>query len=176
MEKLDEQGKPDSGQADGKPLTEEKRCRFRRSRWCLCSMSARLEGETCPSIAVNELSGSAGLPRFFKALSRHPWPIGFETSRAARMGTFICSTTALPSKRHEPVTDHQDGHPRSPMPWLHAIDRPRRPGTEQLPDSRHEVQAESVAYAVCQHYGLDTSEYSHGYVVAGRFRRGNWPN
>ena len=28
-----------------------------------------------------------------------------------------------------------------------------------------EVQAESVAYAVCQHYGLDTSDYSFGYVA-----------
>ena len=27
-------------------------------------------------------------------------------------------------------------------------------------------QAESVAYTVCQHYGLDTSEYSFGYVAS----------
>ena len=34
------------------------------------------------------------------------------------------------------------------------------------PDSRtREVQAESVAYAVCQYYGLDTSDYSFGYVA-----------
>ena len=26
-------------------------------------------------------------------------------------------------------------------------------------------QAESVAYAVCQHYGLDTSDYSFGYIA-----------
>ena len=34
-----------------------------------------------------------------------------------------------------------------------------------------EVQAESIAYTVCQHYGLDTSDYSFGYVAgwsAGR--------
>ena len=50
---------------------------------------------------------------------------------------------------------------------LHAID-PEAPVTEQAdrPDSRtREVQAESVAYAVCQHYGLDTSDYSFGYVA-----------
>ena len=50
---------------------------------------------------------------------------------------------------------------------LHAID-PDAPVTEQAdpPDSRtREVQAESVAYAVCQHYGLDTSDYSFGYVA-----------
>ena len=42
---------------------------------------------------------------------------------------------------------------------LHAID-PEATAIEQAdrPDSRtREVQAESVAYAVCQHYGLDTS-------------------
>src|SRR5699024_12316136 len=27
------------------------------------------------------------------------------------------------------------------------------------------VQAESVAYTVCQHFGLDTSDYSFGYVA-----------
>ena len=50
---------------------------------------------------------------------------------------------------------------------LHAID-PEAPAIEQAdrPDSRtREVQAESVAYAVCQHYGLDTSDYSFGYVA-----------
>ena len=50
---------------------------------------------------------------------------------------------------------------------LHAID-PDAPVAEQAdrPDSRtREVQAESVAYAVCQHYGLDTSDYSFGYVA-----------
>ena len=26
-------------------------------------------------------------------------------------------------------------------------------------------EAESVAYAVCQHYGLDTSDYSFGYIA-----------
>ena len=26
-------------------------------------------------------------------------------------------------------------------------------------------EAESVAYTVCQHYGLDTSDYSFGYVA-----------
>ena len=48
---------------------------------------------------------------------------------------------------------------------LHAID-PNDPEQSNRPDSRtREVQAESVAYAVCQHYGLDTSEYSFGYVA-----------
>ena len=44
---------------------------------------------------------------------------------------------------------------------------PTDPEQTNRPDSRtREVQAESVAYAVCPHYGLDTSEYSFGYVAA----------
>ena len=31
--------------------------------------------------------------------------------------------------------------------------------------SSREVEAESVAYVVCQHFGIDTSNYSFGYVA-----------
>ena len=36
-----------------------------------------------------------------------------------------------------------------------------------MPIDRHtkEVEAESVAYTVCQRYGLDTSDYSFGYIA-----------
>lgn len=45
---------------------------------------------------------------------------------------------------------------------LHDIDK----DAPERPDRRtREVQAESVAYAVCQHYGLDTSDYSFGYIA-----------
>ena len=45
---------------------------------------------------------------------------------------------------------------------LHDIDK----DASERPDRRtREVQAESVAYAVCQHYGLDTSDYSFGYIA-----------
>lgn len=57
------------------------------------------------------------------------------------------------------------GKAQYPNAKLHAID-PTDPEQINRPDSRtREVQAESVAYAVCQHYGLDTSEYSFGYVA-----------
>ena len=45
---------------------------------------------------------------------------------------------------------------------LHDTDK----DAPERPDRRtREVQAESVAYAVCQHYGLDTSDYSFGYIA-----------
>ena len=37
--------------------------------------------------------------------------------------------------------------------------------TADIKRSAKEVQAESVAYTVCKHYGIDTSDYSFGYVA-----------
>ena len=49
---------------------------------------------------------------------------------------------------------------------LHDVDLNAPPEQQNRVD-RHtrEVQAESVAYTVCQHFGLDTSDYSFGYVA-----------
>ena len=49
---------------------------------------------------------------------------------------------------------------------LHDVDL-NAPPEEQNRVDRHtrEVEAESVAYTVCQHFGLDTSDYSFGYVA-----------
>lgn len=43
----------------------------------------------------------------------------------------------------------------------------RRTGNDTPAKERHtrEVEAESVAYVVCQHFGIDTSDYSFGYVA-----------
>jgi len=37
--------------------------------------------------------------------------------------------------------------------------------SKQVTSSEREVQAESVAYIVCQKYGIDTSDYSFGYIA-----------
>src|SRR5699024_5286472 len=49
---------------------------------------------------------------------------------------------------------------------LHDVDLNAPPEQQNRVD-RHtcEVEADSVAYTVCQHYGLDTSDYSFGYVA-----------
>ena len=43
---------------------------------------------------------------------------------------------------------------------IHDTDIPDAPRDSQT----REVQAESIAYVVCQYFGLDTSEYSFGYI------------
>lgn len=50
---------------------------------------------------------------------------------------------------------------------LHDLDLsdPKKETMNRIDPNTREVQAESVAYVVCQHYGLDTSEYSFGYIA-----------
>ena len=167
MDKLDEQGKPILDK-DGKPLTEEKTVQIPAFKVVSVFDVSQTEGEPLPSIAVNELSGSVqDYQDFFKALEQaSPVPIGFEDIEGGAHGYFhlldnrIAIQEGMSQLQTIKTAIHEIAHAK-----LHAID-PTDPEQTNRPDSRtREVQAESVAYAVCQHYGLDTSEYSFGYVA-----------
>ena len=47
-------------------------------------------------------------------------------------------------------------------------DRERNQDIDEVLDkdrNTKEVEAESVSYTVCQHFGIDTSDYSFGYIA-----------
>lgn len=49
---------------------------------------------------------------------------------------------------------------------LHAVTPGEKVAPEDKKDRRtKEVEAESVAYTVCQRYGIETSDYSFGYIA-----------
>lgn len=55
---------------------------------------------------------------------------------------------------------------------LHDVDLDAPKSQQNHKDrSTCEVEAESVAYTVCQHYGQDTSDYSFGYIAGWRWGR-----
>ena len=49
---------------------------------------------------------------------------------------------------------------------LHDYDAVKARGDKPKDLNTKEVEAESVAFAVCQHFGIDTSDYSFGYVAS----------
>ena len=131
---------------------------------------SQTEGEPLPSIGVDELAGSVEqYEDFFKALEQtSPVPMAFEDIPGGSHGYYHLTEKRIAIQENMSELQtlktaiHEIAHAK-----LHTID-PETPVTEQAdrPDSRtREVQAESVAYAVCQHYGLDTSDYSFGYVA-----------
>ena len=169
VQKLDAQGRPVMGK-DGKPVTEVKEIQVPAFKIVSVFDVSQTEGEPLPSIGVEELTGSVErYGEFFKALEQtSPVPIGFEDIPGGSHGYYhltekrIAIQEGMSELQTLKTAIHEIAHSK-----LHAID-PEAPAIEQAdrPDSRtREVQAESVAYAVCQHYGLDTSDYSFGYVA-----------
>lgn len=169
VQKLDAQGRPVMGK-DGKPVTEVQEIQVPAFKIVSVFDVSQTEGEPLPSIGVEELTGSVErYGEFFKALEQtSPVPISFEDIPGGSHGYYhltekrIAIQEGMSELQTLKTAIHEIAHSK-----LHAID-PEAPAIEQAdrPDSRtREVQAESVAYAVCQHYGLDTSDYSFGYVA-----------
>ena len=167
--KLDEQGQPVMDK-DGNPVTEKKEIQVPAFKIVSVFDVSQTEGEPLPSIGVDELAGSVEqYEDFFKALEQtSPVPMAFEDIPGGSHGYYHLTEKRIAIQENMSELQtlktaiHEIAHAK-----LHAID-PETPVTEQAdrPDSRtREVQAESVAYAVCQHYGLDTSDYSFGYVA-----------
>ena len=155
---------------DGKPVTEEKEITIPAYKVVSVFDVSQTEGRELPDIAVDELTGDVERYRdFLAALEKtSPVPIGFEQIPGSSHGYYhledkrIAIQEGMSELQTLKTAIHEIAHAK-----LHDIDL-NAPENEQQPriDRRtREVEAESVAYTVCQHYGLDTSDYSFGYVA-----------
>ena len=155
---------------DGKPVMEEKEVTIPAYKVVSVFDVSQTEGKELPDIAVDELTGDVDRYKdFFIALEKtSPVPIGFEKIIGGAHGYYhledkrIAIDEGMSELQTLKTAIHEIAHAK-----LHDIDL-NAPKDEQQPrvDRRtREVEAESVAYTVCQHYGLDTSDYSFGYVA-----------
>ena len=155
---------------DGKPVTEEKEIKIPAYKVVSVFDVSQTEGKELPDIAVDELTGDVDRYKdFFAALEKtSPVPIAFENIEGGSHGYYhledkrIAINEGMSELQTLKTAIHEIAHAK-----LHDIDL-NAPKDEQQPhvDRRtREVEAESVAYTVCQHYGLDTSDYSFGYVA-----------
>ena len=170
MQKIDPHTqKPIIGK-DGKPVTEEKEVTIPAYKVVSVFDVSQTEGKELPDIAVDELPGDVDRYKdFFAALEKtSPVPIAFENIEGGSHGYYhledkrIAINEGMSELQTLKTAIHEIAHAK-----LHDIDL-NAPKDEQQPhvDRRtREVEAESVAYTVCQHYGLDTSDYSFGYVA-----------
>ena len=170
MEKIDPATQKPVIGADGKPVKEEKEITIPAFKVVSVFDVSQTEGKELPDIAVDMLTGDVECFKdVFAALEKtSPVPIGFEKIESNSHGYYhleekrIAIDEGMSELQTIKTAIHEIAHAK-----LHDID-PNAPKEEQAgrPDRRtREVQAESVAYAVCQHYGLDTSDYSFGYVA-----------
>ncbi len=130
---------------------------------------SQTDGKELPDIIVDELKGTVeNYEAFFDALRQEaPVPISFEDIPGGAKGFFspVESRIAIQEGMSEIQTVktaiHEIAHAK-----LHAVKPDEKTAPEDKKD-RHtkEVEAESVAYTVCQRYGIETSDYSFGYIA-----------
>jgi len=125
---------------------------------------SQTEGKELPSIGVDELTGDVNnYGMMFQALvDICPVPIAFEKISGGAKGYYhqveerIAIQEGMSEVQTVKTAIHEMAHQK-----LHAH---QEKDQKQTRNSK-EVEAESVAYTVCQHYGIDTSDYSFSYVV-----------
>ena len=130
---------------------------------------SQTDGRPIPSIGVNELTGDVRqYEMFFEALKRScPVPISFEQIDSGAKGYYhtvdhrialqegMSQVQTIKTLIHEMT--HQHLHSKDP--------KEMSPEEPRLTRNAKEVEAESVAYTVAQHYGIETSDYSFAYIA-----------
>ena len=127
---------------------------------------SQTEGPELPTVGVNELVGEVGdYRKLFKALTEMcPVPIYTEDIQNGAKGYYsdvdrkiviksdMSQLQTIKTMIHEMA--HEKLHAKENLDKDHPVDRRTK-----------EVEAESIAYTICQHYGLDSSDYSFSYVA-----------
>ncbi len=161
--KLDESGRPMMDH-DGEPIMESVEIKINAFKVVSTFDVSQTDGKELPSLGVDELMGSVdGYGTFFEALKQScPVPMEFEDIPGGAKGYYsqtekrIAIQEGMSEAQTVKTAIHEMAHQK-----LHAIEL----GNKDLSRNSKEVEAESVAYTVCQHYGIDTSDYSFSYVA-----------
>lgn len=123
---------------------------------------SQTEGEPLPTSLVSMLDSSVeDYEEFLEALElASPVPVRFQAMHSAANGYFDARERVIYLKQGMPQLQtiktllHECAHA-----LMHSE-------AEDMSRAAMEVEAESVAYTVCRHYGLDTGSYSFGYLAA----------
>ena len=155
---------------NGDPVMETVEIKTPRFKIVTVFDVSQTDGKPLPSLGVDELTGNVEqFSQFFEALKRTSTvPIGFKELHDGSNGYYspaekrIAIREGMSEVQTVKTAIHELAHSR-----LHDFDRTKPPAEAEKRKDRNtrEVEAESVAYVVCQHFGIDTSDYSFGYVA-----------
>lgn len=163
--KLDGNGNPVRDK-DGEAVTEKSELTIMAFKVVKTFDVSQTDGKELPSIGHGELIGSIeGYPKLLKILQEiSPVPVSFEMLDRNTKGFYdlknkrIVIQDGMSEVQTIKTLLHEMTHQR-----LH--DKDLVPEAKEITRNGKEVEAESVAYVVCQHYGINTSDYSFSYVA-----------
>ena len=183
MEKLDPDTNVPLFDNDGKPITEEVNVTIPMFRPVSVFDVSQTYGEPLPSLAENLTGDVAQYEAFLNVLEESAaFPVAFAEleedldgfcnydNHTITIRNGMSEVQTIAAVVHEMT--HADLHD-----YNHDLDEQESVETDAIPDSdsddnarqpsrrAKEVEAESVAYVVCQHYGIDTGANSFGYIA-----------
>ncbi|MDO5425153.1 MAG: DUF3849 domain-containing protein [Eubacteriales bacterium] len=167
IEKFDPETNEPILRPDGQPETEEVVHTIPRFRVATVFDVSQTYGEPLAELETPELMGSVENYEIFMQALREisPVPIRFDEIESGAKGFYsnankeiviqqgMSESQTMKTGVHE--TTHAKLHDREIMEEL----------GEKKNQMTREVEAESVAYTVCQYFGLDTSDYSFPYIA-----------
>ncbi len=176
-EKLDPDTKAPVLDADGKVIMEEKEIKIPMYKVVSVFDVSQTEGKPLPTLANDLMGNVKQYEIFIEALRRSsPVPLAFEAMEPNTDGYFsekdqrIAIRSGMSEVQTVSAAVHEITHAT-----LHNYEQARlaaAKGDETAeppkPKDRHteEVEAESVSYAVCQYYGIQTGDNSFGYIAS----------
>lgn len=174
--KLDPDTKAPMLDADGKVVVEEKEVKIPMYKVVSVFDVSQTEGKPLPQLA-SDLNGNVQQYEVFMEALRRSSPVPMEIRPIAGDTDGYFNTTNQSITIRDGMSQvqtvcaavHEIAHAK-----LHNYEKERgtaAAGDETAekvkPKDRHteEVEAESISYAVCQYYGIETSENSFGYIA-----------
>lgn len=129
---------------------------------------SQTDGKPIPELEVNELLSTVeGYEDFVQALMNiSPVPIVFEDIPGDSKGYFSTAEKRIAVQENMSESQtlktmvHEVAHS-----MLHDKEVNQSMDIPVKDRNTKEVEAESVAFTVCQHFGIDTSDYSFGYIA-----------
>lgn len=168
QDKLDAQGNAVLG-PDGQPEKESAIIKRQRFKIAYVFDLSQTEGKELPTLGVDELTGDVeGFDSIFHAVEvLSPVPIHFREPEESKgcynqLEQCIYVNKGMSQVQTMKTLIHETAHAK-----LHALPVSAGiiMGTPVKDRRTREVEAESIAYVVCQHFGIDTSDYSFAYVT-----------
>ena len=174
-QKLDPDTKAPILDAEGKAVMEEREVEIPMFRPVKVFDVSQTDGKPLPELA-SSLSGSVqNYEIFMEALRRSaPVPLSVEPMAANMDGYFspdqqrIAIRAGMSEVQTVSAAVHEIAHSKLHN-YAKAQEEAARAGDKEPPKKKdrntEEVEAESISYAVCQYYGIQTGENSFGYIA-----------
>uniref|UniRef100_UPI00256E9EA1 ArdC-like ssDNA-binding domain-containing protein n=1 Tax=Parablautia intestinalis TaxID=2320100 RepID=UPI00256E9EA1 len=154
---------------DGMPQTEEVEIKIPAFRAVSVFDVSQTDGEPLPELEAKELLSTVeGYEDFINAITYvAPAPIGFEDIPGDSKGYFnigenrIAVQEGMSESQTLKTMVHETAHS-----ILHNKEVNKEDILAPAKDRNTiEIEAESIAFTVCRHFGIDTSEYSFSYIA-----------